>query len=101
MDNKDISRNTVPETKIEDILAKVNNQNNQISLINLSEFERRQLIDHLRGESSYKYIQDRETKQLLLAEAIIQEKERVFKDVDLTATEQQLMDYSKAMYECA
>lgn len=101
MEDKKSGDKVLPATKLEDILAKVNNQNNSISLINLSEFEQRQLIDHLRNESSYKYIQDRETKQLLLAEAIINEKERVFKDVDLTVTERKLMDYAKDMYNCA
>jgi hypothetical protein len=90
----------VPKTNLDDILDKANN-NGSISMLGLTEYERRQLVEHLRTESNYRYIQDRETKQLLLADAIIREREKVFDGVKLTKTEEKLHQYSKDMYECA
>lgn len=89
-----------PSFKLEDILEKTN-QNGSVSLQGLSEYERRQLIEHLRSESSHRYFQDREQKQLQLAKAIIEEKDKVFEGVAQTESEKTLQQYSKEMYELA
>ena len=73
----------------------------RIKHLQLSEPERFQLVEDLKKESRWKYLEKREKRQLQLAELQIVEEEKQFEGVKLTKREQTENEMNKKIYELA
>lgn len=71
------------------------------SMMNLTEEDKKNLIPQLRETARLKYLEKREEQQLDIFKRTLDEQERLFKGVELTDMEKQMMSLDKKIYDLA